>query len=115
MPPEEVAATIMPLFSYTSHTEEHAAMSRIVSWFRTGGLTGERFPVSWRSGFCPEFEDPDYRAAAEAMQVLESTRLLARAVVVSDYSGFHVGLTRLGWHVLQTGTVRQHLGLDSTT
>jgi hypothetical protein len=87
-------------------------MSRIVSWFRTGDLTSARFPS--RRGGCAEFDDPDFRAAAEAMQVLEHTRLLLRALVVSDYSEFRVGLTRLGWHALQTDTVRQHLGLASS-
>lgn len=101
----------MPLFSYSPHIEERAAMSRIVSWFRTGGLTGSTFPTRWRGGFCAEFDDPDYRAAAEAMQVLESTRLLLRALKVSEYSEFKVGLTRLGWNALQTNTVREHLGL----
>jgi hypothetical protein len=110
-PPEEVAAAIMPLFSSSSHTEERDAMSRIVSWFRTGSPTSAKFPTRWGGGFCAEFDDPDYRAAAEAMQVLESTRLLVRAMVVSDYSYCNVGLTRQGMHALQTNTVRQHLGL----
>jgi hypothetical protein len=115
MPPAEVAATIMPVFSYSSHIEERGAMSRIVSWFKTGSTVGTWFPDRRSGAFFAEFDDPDYRAAAEAMQVLESRLLLARALNVSEYSEFHVGLTRLGWHALRTDTVREHLGLGTTT
>jgi hypothetical protein len=112
MPPAELAATIVPLFSSFMHVGEHEAMTRIVSWFRTGTPTRADFPVR-SGGFCPEFDEPDYRAVAEAMQVLESTRLLMRAVKLSQFP-LKVGLTRLGWHALQTNTVRQHLGLGDT-
>jgi hypothetical protein len=115
MSPAAVAARIMPLFSNSSHIEERAAMSRIVSWFKTGSATGASFPSRRRGAFFAEFDDPDYRAAAEAMQVLESRLLLARALDVSEFSKFHVGLTRLGWHALQTNTVLEHLGLGSST
>jgi hypothetical protein len=54
-----------------------------------------------------QFEDPDVRAVAEAIQVLEHSRLLMR----SPGDRAHVGLTRLGMHALATNTVRQHLGL----
>lgn len=56
------------------------------------------------------FENPDVRAVAEAMQVLECSRLLMR----SPGEHAHVGLTRLGIHALQTHTVRQHLGLGES-
>ncbi|MDT5256668.1 MAG: snapalysin [Mycobacterium sp.] len=67
-PVAEVAAAILPLFSSSSHMEEHEAMTRIVSWFRTGSPTRAPFPTRLGAVF-PEFDEPDYRAVAEAMQV----------------------------------------------
>ena len=87
-------------------------MSRIVGWFRTGSPIAAEFPSRLTPGFLAEFDDPDYRAAAEAMQILESTRLLMRSVEIRSSTHLYVGLTRLGWHALQTNTVRQHLGLS---
>jgi hypothetical protein len=115
MPPAELAATILPLLATSSHLGEHEAMSRIVGWFRTGSPIAAEFPSRLGPGFCAEFDDPDYRAAAEAMQVLESTRLLVRAVEIRSFTHVYVGLTRLGRHALQTNTVRQHLGLGEAT
>ena len=39
------------------------------------------------------------------MQLLERSGLLLRVLVPSSHSSFDVGLTRLGWHAVQTGTV----------
>jgi len=50
------------------------------------------------------FKNPDYRAVAEAILVLEHANSLM-------HWGDFVGLTRLGMHALQTNTVRQRLGL----
>jgi hypothetical protein len=41
-------------------------MTRIVSWFRTGSPTRAPFPTRWGGGFLPQFDEPDYRAVAEA-------------------------------------------------
>jgi hypothetical protein len=54
-----------------------------------------------------QFTDPNLRAVAEAIQVLEHSALLMR----SPGDRAHVGLTRLGMHALSTSSVRQHLGL----
>jgi hypothetical protein len=108
MPPAELAATILPLFSSHSCEVEQAVIPGIVSWFRTGAYT---LPLG-RGGFGnAPFENPDFRAAAEAIQVLEHAGLLMQ-VQGGDY--IRIGLTRLGMHALQTNTVRQHLGLSDT-
>ena len=98
MPPAELAATILPLFSYSAQQSDQTAMRSIVNWCKTGTYSA---PFTFSTN---PFGDPDYRAVAEAMQVLEHADLLMRWI---DF----VGLTRLGMHALQTNTVRQHLGL----
>jgi hypothetical protein len=114
-PPAEVAAAIVPLFASAAHASEDDAMNGVVSWFKTGNpIGGVAKSPSWFGTSCPYFENPDYRAVAEAMQVLEREGLLMRALCVRDYSFFYVGLTRLGRQALQTNTVRQHLGLSDT-
>jgi hypothetical protein len=134
MPPAELAATILPLFGYQPY-EEHMAMANIVTWCKTGrgGELGF-LELIVRTGR-EQFDDPDMRAVAEAIQVLEHAGLLMRSArFESRYSspsrrggsifgrrltaasfggGFFVGLTRLGLHALQTNTVRQHLGLSA--
>ena len=112
MPPAELAATILPLFSHKVRNAD-GAMEAIVNWFRTGTFSApphKAFTVVKSGGRA--FEDPDFGAVAEAMQVLEHTGLLMQVLESRDYSYFKVGLTRLGWHALQTNTVRQHLGLS---
>jgi hypothetical protein len=116
MPPEEVAATILPLFSYPQFSpcaDEELAIDNIVSWCKTGSFAQPKlFRVTGRK---KTFEDPDTRAIAEAIQVLEHARLLIREVSGSDYTECYLGLTRLGMHALATNTVRQHLGLSDAT
>jgi hypothetical protein len=110
MPAAEVAAAILPLFSSDAATREVWAMAGIVAWFRTGSYSFRR------TGGSPgeqQFEDPDFRAAAEAIQVLEHAGLLMRSQ--GGQYALYLGLTRLGWHALQTNTVRQHLGLGDAT
>jgi hypothetical protein len=57
-----------------------------------------------------QFEDPDIRAVAEAVRLLERVGLLMRALRthqggdMSVFSCFYVGLARFGWHALQTNT-----------
>lgn len=116
MPPKDVAATILPLFSYPQFSpcaEEELAVSNIISWCKTGSLPAQRklFRVVGRK---KTFEDPDTRAIAEAIQVLEHARLLIREVAGSDVTDCYLGLTRLGMHAVATNTVRQHLGLGDT-
>jgi hypothetical protein len=110
MPPAEVAATIVPFFSHQT-SDEQLAIEKIVAWCKTG-----KDKARWLHGNGREqFDDPDYRAIAEAMQVLEHAGLLMRSSRLrrSEQSsgGFWVGLTRLGMHAIATNTVRQHLGL----
>jgi hypothetical protein len=111
MPPAELAATILPLFSSTPYDDEQAAIEGIASWCKTGEGRARRLRRDSRT----QFENPDYRAVAEAIQVLEHAGLLMRSIRVAVQSpqsgGSLVGLTRLGMHALQTNTVRQHLGL----
>jgi hypothetical protein len=112
-PVAEVAATILPLFSYpqlSPRTDEDLAIYNIVAWYKTGQWAEPKFSRDIRD----PFNDPDSRAIAEAIQVLEHTRLLMRRVSGTDQTICYVGLTRLGMHALQTNTVRQHLGLDDT-
>jgi hypothetical protein len=73
VPPVELAATIRPYFSSSSSQGEADAVGRIVSTLKSGK---GRAPLLGRS----RFEDPDYRAVAEAIQVLEHARLLMRVV-----------------------------------
>jgi hypothetical protein len=114
-PPAEVAAAILPLFSSSEVQDERSAMASIVSWCKTGRYRASVFSNRSR------FADPDTRAVAEAIQVLERAGLLMRGLVepVGFGSGnaiaiFELGLTRLGMHTLHTNTVRQHLGLSGT-
>jgi hypothetical protein len=105
-PPAEVAATILPLFSYSAHRPYRDAMNSAVNWCRTGSNSTKGH--LGKSGLSAPFEDPDFRAIAEAMQVLEHAGLLMRTFA-SESSA--IGLTRLGRDALVTDTVRQHLGL----
>ena len=109
MPPAELSARILPLFSSDAATREVWAVAGIVSWFRTGSYS---FRLTGGGPGEQQFEDPDFRAAAEAIQILEHAGLLMRSQG-SQYA-LYLGLTRLGWHALQTNTVRQHLGLGET-
>jgi hypothetical protein len=104
-PVAEVAAAILPLFANSDYIGEERALRGIVSWSKTGSF---RPPGMYRRDATPRFKDPDMRAFAEAIQVLEQARLLLRGDEERDSL---LGLTRLGWHALQTNTVRQHLGL----
>jgi hypothetical protein len=112
-PIAEVAATILAPLSHKVR-EEYDAMETIVNWFRTGVFRAPP-PKPFRAGIWGSrvLEDPDFRAAAEAMQVLERAGLLIRVLQVSDSSSFLVGITRLGMHADQTNTVREHLGLPA--
>jgi hypothetical protein len=104
-PVAEVAAAILPYFSSRPHVTEVLAIRDIVTWWTT---VKPEAVVS-----TSQFENPDSRAAAEAIQALEHAGLLMRSV--NQYSNFIIGLTRLGSHALQTDTVRQHLGLGDTS
>jgi hypothetical protein len=116
-PVAEVAATILPLFSFSfpdayqrhqmgsPYQWDRLARASIVNWFKTGSYTSTA-----RGMNTVPFADPDHRAVIEAMQVLEHAGLLVRG----DYEErTFIGLTRLGEHALQTNTVRQHLGLGN--
>jgi hypothetical protein len=107
-PPAEVAATILPLFSYETYIDELKAINNILSWCQTGSF-GKK---AGSGGYTARFTDPDGRAITEAIQVLENSALLMRTIDRTDMTNFVVGLTRLGMHALQTNTVRQHLGLS---
>jgi hypothetical protein len=104
MPPAELAVVILPLFSNSASQRDSDARACIVNWCKSG---------SYRSPFgglnTDPFKDPDHRAVIEAMQALEHAGLLVRG---DHHEQTHIGLTRLGWHALQTNTVRQHLGLS---
>jgi hypothetical protein len=124
MPPAELAAVILPHFSYQP-AEEQSAIERVASWCETGSDVVKR---NWLKGSAKtdwsgvqsgreQFEDPAMRAVTEAIQVLEHAGLLMRASRITKsggntFGGSWVGLTRLGGHALQTNTVRQHLGLS---
>jgi hypothetical protein len=110
--PEELAATILPLFSYpqlSPHVYEGFAIYNIAVWCRTGRWAEPKF--IYRQG--NPYTDPDLRPIAEAIQVLEQHRLLMR-FVAGDSATVSVpvlGLTRRGMHALEANTVRQHIGL----
>jgi hypothetical protein len=108
--PEEVAATILPLFAYPqlSPASETLSIYNIAQWCKTGTLEHK---LVYKRG--DPFMDPDSRAIAEAVQVLEHARLLMRCIFGEGWSVSSIGLTRLGWHAVQTNTVRQHLGLGA--
>ena len=104
MPLEELAATILPLFP-SSFTAEGTVMRGIMSWT---GQYREPGPLP------PSLQWANRIALSEAIQVLEHARLVIRFLYCSANSRqvwFNIGLTRLGFHVLQTTTVRRHLGL----
>jgi hypothetical protein len=110
MPPAELAARVLPLFASSSHVEEGSALKAVASWLATGSY---RLPWAIPGTGATWFENPDTRVAAEAIQVLDRAGLLMRIIPTSS-SGSYIGLTRLGWHALQTNTVRRHLGLGDT-
>jgi hypothetical protein len=109
MPPAEVAAAILPHFSSSSSWNEYEAIADIVSWWKKGKYRAYVFAGK------SQFDDPDSRCVAEAIQVLEHAGLLMRTVAgINKTVRMQVGLTRLGMDALQTNTVRQHLGLSDT-
>jgi hypothetical protein len=124
-PVAEVAAAILPLFSYpplSPYVTEMGALRHIVAWCKTGTSAGSLSLRDRRKQDGEnQFDDPDIRAVAEATHVLERAGLVMRALQTispggsggysQGYSYFYLGLTRLGWQVLQENTVRQHLGL----
>jgi hypothetical protein len=101
-PVAEVAAAILPWFAANPPEFEGFVTAHIVHWMRGVPSKGIGYKPS------APFDDPDLRAVAEAIQVLEHSQLVIR----SPGERGHVGLTRLGMHVLQTNSVRQHLGLE---
>jgi hypothetical protein len=103
-PVEEVAAAILPWFASNPPEYEGFVMRHIVDWLR--GVPSRGVMHSPKV----QFTDPDVRAVAEAIQVLEHSRLLMR----SPGERGHVGLTRLGMQVLANNVARQHLGLGDT-
>jgi hypothetical protein len=102
VPPAELAARIVPWFPSRKTLIEERVMTSIASWLKTGSDREDRSHTEHDSA---AFKDPDVRAVAEAIQVLEHASLLMRAAG-------NVGLTRLGIYALATNTVRQHLGLS---
>lgn len=110
---EELAATILPLFSYpqmSPHVHEGFAIYNVAGWCRTGKWAEPTF--TYRQG--NPYTDPDLRPVAEAIQVLEQSRLLMR-FVAGDSTTVTVpvlGLTRRGMHALKSDTVWRYLGLD---
>ena len=111
--PEEVAATILPLFAYpqlSPHGNEGMTIHHIAQWCKTGQWEPKVAHASQNP-----FKDPDHRAIAEAIQVLEQARLLMRFIEGDGWYVSKIGLTRLGMHALQTNTVRQRLGLGDAT
>ena len=102
MPPAELAAVILPLFPSPLQAERWVTAS-IVNWFKTGEYCVHRFPRQ---------DDPDCVVIEEAIQVLEHAMLVIRHLPFGECSSYAIGLTRLGVHVVQTNTVRQHLGLS---
>lgn len=111
-PPEEVAAAILPLFSYSPYVYENTMTEGILGWCRTGQYHHRVSSFFISGNESRRFQDPDFRAIAEAIQVLEHARLLMQ-IPGREYA-VEIGLTRLGMHVLQTNTVREHLGLADT-
>jgi hypothetical protein len=104
-PPAEVAVVILPWFSSHRTLIDERVMTSIARWLKTGSDRESRSHTEQDSA---PFKDPDVRAVAEAIQVLEHASLLMRATG-------NVGLTRLGIYALATNTVRQHLGLSDAT
>mgnify|MGYP000919532224 CR=1 FL=1 len=111
-PVAELAVSVLPMFGHSSFDSERGAMTDVVAWLRTGARDPRGVFSAGVSSRGDVFQNPDLRAVAEAMQLLERSGLLLRVLVPSSHSSFDVGLTRLGWHAVQTGTIRQHLGLE---
>jgi hypothetical protein len=111
MSSEEVAATILPLFSapeFSPCRDEDRVLEDVVAWCRTGQFAESKF---FRIGVgMRRFTDPDVRAINEAIQVLEQARLIVRYISAGDTTTCYLGLTRRGMHALQSNTVRQLLG-----
>lgn len=100
MPPAELAARILTWFSSQKHLnarEEIAYKSIAAGWLKTGSA---RTVGGFTEHDERPFKDPDARAVAEAVQVLEHASLPMRAPA-------NIGLTRLGHHALQTSAVRE--------
>jgi hypothetical protein len=115
-PVEEVAATILPLCSGELRDEDEFVRA-VRHWMLTGEFTPQPvklFSTSTITTIERGFGNPEIRAIAEAMQVLEHARLLIRVLAVTDNSYRRIALTRRGMQALQTNTVRQHLGLCET-
>src|SRR5690349_10118821 len=91
-PVAEVAAAILPWFASTPPEYEGFTLKHIVQWMHGSPSRSATYTPS------VQFTDPDVRAVAEAIQVLEHSRLLMR----SPGERGHIGLTRLGMHALQT-------------
>ena len=108
-PVAEVAAAILPLFSYPASQKEASAIASIISWSKTGEY---KKPLGFRDK--SRFEDPDYRAVAEAMHALDRAGLIMQVVSGGDFTSVEVGMTRLGRDALATNSVRRHLGLGDT-
>jgi hypothetical protein len=111
-PAAEVAAAILPLFSYSPYVYENKMIEAILGWCRTGQYHHRPSSAVTSGDQLRRFTNPDFRAVAEAIQVLEHAGLLMQTAG-SEYTVV-VGLTRLGQDALQTSTVRQHLGLSDT-
>jgi hypothetical protein len=109
MSPEELAVHVLPFLSTAPYCNETMAMRDIVSYWWTGAPAGPPKMFSVINSH-DRSQNPDIRAVAEAVQVLEHARLIMR-LVSGDYSDNDIGLTRLGMHALSTNTVRQHVGL----
>jgi hypothetical protein len=108
-PVAEVAAAILPFLSSTPCQNERVAIASIISWWKTGEYQGK---VDYTRPI--RFTDPDTRAVAEAIQVLERAGLVMRDLVLKAANPsvrFEIGLTRLGVHAIETNTVRENLGL----
>jgi hypothetical protein len=108
-PVAEVAAAILPLLSASTSERELVAIDNILAWCWTGSY-GKRQQIRIVNPG-KVFGDPDARAIAEAIQLLEHAALVMRTAGGVDAAETIVGLTRLGMQALQTNTVRQHLGL----
>ena len=106
-PVAEVAAAILPLFSYSTHQPASRVPRAIVDWCKTGEYREQVGHTA--SDLSLTFEDPNFQAIAEAIQVLQQAGLLIQSWG-QEFS--YVGLTRRGRQALQTNTVRQHLGLS---
>src|ERR1700747_426312 len=112
-PPEEVAATIPPLFCYPQNSpcrNEGLVLDDIVAWCKTGGFADSKL-FHGLPGM-KHFTDPDFRAIAEAIQMLEQGRLIMR-YISGDTTTCYLGLTRRGSQALATNSVRQHLALSN--